>query len=153
MDKKELGRRVNIARKDRGLTSEKLSELCHINATYLRQIEAGKKSPSLEVLLTLCREMGVSPNYLLASELTPAEEDGVELLLQLYQKATPGQIKIITAMVSSALSVLNTDEKPASTPERGGGSFIERNSEQRDLAGIRHPREGSQCLELVNMGF
>lgn len=115
MDKKELGRRVNIARKDRGLTSEKLSELCHINATYLRQIEAGKKSPSLEVLLTLCREMGVSPNYLLASELTPAEEDGVELL-QLYQKATPGQIKIITAMVSSALSVLNTDEKPASTP-------------------------------------
>ena len=48
MDKKELGRRVNIARKDRGLTSEKLSELCHINATYLRQIEAGKKSPSLE---------------------------------------------------------------------------------------------------------
>ena len=44
------------------------------------------------------------------------EEDGVELLLQLYQKATPGQIKIITAMVSSALSVLNTDEKPASTP-------------------------------------
>ena len=41
MDKKELGRRVNIARKDRGLTSEKLSELCHINATYLRQIEAG----------------------------------------------------------------------------------------------------------------
>ena len=116
MDKKELGRRVNIARKDRGLTSEKLSELCHINATYLRQIEAGKKSPSLEVLLTLCREMGVSPNYLLASELMPAEEDGVELLLQLYQKATPGQIKIITAMVSSALSVLNTDEKPASTP-------------------------------------
>lgn len=116
MDKKELGRRVNIARKDRGLTSEKLSELCHINATYLRQIEAGKKSPSLEVLLTFCREMRVSPNYLLASELTPAEEDGVELLLQLYQKATPGQIKIITAMVSSALSVLNTDEKPASTP-------------------------------------
>ena len=89
MDKKELGRRVNIARKDRGLTSEKLSELCHINATYLRQIEAGKKSPSLEVLLTLCREMGVSPNYLLASELTPAEEDGVELLLQLYRKQRP----------------------------------------------------------------
>ena len=54
MDKKELGRRVNIARKDRGLTSEKLSELCHINATYLRQIEAGKKSPSFLFQMHAC---------------------------------------------------------------------------------------------------
>lgn len=116
MDKKGLGRRVNIARKDRGLTSERLSELCHINATYLRQIEAGKKSPSLEVLLTLCREMRVSPNYLLADELTPGEEDGVELLTRLYQGATPSQIRIIAAMVASALDALAADEGPASAP-------------------------------------
>lgn len=114
MNKKGLGRRVNIARKDRGLTSERLSELCHINATYLRQIEAGKKSPSLEVFLTLCREMKVSPNFLLADELP--EEDGVELLAQLYRKATPSQIRIIAAMVSGALDALETDEGPASAP-------------------------------------
>ena len=115
MDKKGLGRRVNIARKDRGLTSEKLSELCHINATYLRQIEAGKKSPSLDVLLTLCRELRVSPNFLLSFELTPGAEDGAELLMQLYGRATPSQIKIIAAMVSGALSALETEENPTST--------------------------------------
>lgn len=39
MDKKLLGKRINIARKERGWTSERLSEACNINATYLRQIE------------------------------------------------------------------------------------------------------------------
>ena len=40
MDKKLLGKRINTARKERGWTSERLSEACNINATYLRQIEA-----------------------------------------------------------------------------------------------------------------
>lgn len=44
MDKKAFGSRLRQARKDRGLTSEKLSELCNINATYLRQIEGGTKN-------------------------------------------------------------------------------------------------------------
>lgn len=51
MDKKLLGRRINITRKERGLTSERLSEICNINATYLRQIESGAKTPSL----SMCR--------------------------------------------------------------------------------------------------
>ena len=40
MDKKLLGKRINTARKERGWTSERLSEACNINATYLQQIEA-----------------------------------------------------------------------------------------------------------------
>ena len=49
MDKKLLGKRINIARKERCWTSERLSETCNINATYLRQIESGTKVPSLQV--------------------------------------------------------------------------------------------------------
>ena len=40
MDKKLLGKRINTARKEWGWTSERLSEACNINATYLQQIEA-----------------------------------------------------------------------------------------------------------------
>ena len=39
MDEKGLGKRINMARKERGYTADRLSELCSINATYLRQIE------------------------------------------------------------------------------------------------------------------
>ena len=54
MEKKLLGKRINAARKERGWTSERLAEVCNINATYLRQIESGAKTPSLQVFVSLC---------------------------------------------------------------------------------------------------
>lgn len=107
MDKKLLGRQINLARKDRGLTSEKLSEACNINATYLRQIESGAKMPSLPVFVTLCRELKVSPSYLLVEILPDTEIKEMDTLLELWQTATPKQIKMITSMVQSALESFN----------------------------------------------
>lgn len=83
MDKKLLGRQINRARKDRGLTSEKLSEACHINATYLRQIESGTRVPSLSVFASLCRELKVSPSYLLIEVLPDSEIRDMDVLLEL----------------------------------------------------------------------
>ncbi len=106
MDKKLLGKRINAARKDRGLTSEKLSELCGINATYLRQIESGAKLPSLPLFVCLCEKLRTSPSYLLAEQLDGGESTGIDALLELERNATPGQLRLINAMISSALDVL-----------------------------------------------
>ena len=107
MDKKLLGRQINRARKDRGLTSEKLSEACNVNATYLRQIESGARTPSLPMFVSLCRELKVSPSYLLVDVLPDTDIHDMDMLLELWQTATPKQIKIITAMVKSALDNIN----------------------------------------------
>lgn len=107
MDKKLLGRKLNTARKDRGLTSEKLSEECGLNATYLRQIEAGTKTPSLPVFVLLCEKLNVSPSYLLADSLSPYGTHEMETLIDLCQRATPKQIEIIAAMIKSVLTVLD----------------------------------------------
>lgn len=106
MDKKLLGKRINTARKDKNLTSDQLSELCHINAAYLRQIESGAKMPSLSVFISLCRELKVSPSYLLADVLPEPEIQEMDVLLDLWRQATPKQISIITAMIRSALDCL-----------------------------------------------
>ncbi len=103
MDKKLLGRQINRARKDRGFTSEKLSEACNINATYLRQIESGTKAPSLPVFVSLCRELKVSPSYLLVEVLPDNERGDIDELLELWQTATPTQIRIISSMLKCAL--------------------------------------------------
>ena len=76
MDKKLLGRRINLARKDKGLTSEKLSEACNINATYLRQIEAGSRSPSLPMFISICEHLSVSPSYVLRLGIKTAPVSG-----------------------------------------------------------------------------
>ena len=103
MDKKLLGKKINISRKDKGLTSEKLSKLCNINATYLRQIESGAKMPSLPVFISICRELKVSPSYLLADILSDPEIQEMDVLSELWEKASPKQIKMVNSMIRSAL--------------------------------------------------
>ena len=106
MNKMALGKRLRQARKHKGLTSEKLSELCSINATYLRQIESGTKVPSLPVFVSLCRELGTHPDFLLMDSLPGIGLEDISELATLLQTATPSQMKIITAMLCGALKAL-----------------------------------------------
>lgn len=103
MDKKLLGKRINMARKERGWTGERLAEACSINATYLRQIEAGSKVPSLPVFVSLCTALNVSPTYLLAEVLPQQGNQDIDALLELLQTATPKQLNMMTSMIRSAL--------------------------------------------------
>lgn len=103
MGDKLLGRRINAARKDRGITSERLSELCNINDTYMRQIESGAKIPSLPVFVTICKEPRVSPSYLLADVLEGSGATDLDELTDLLKNATPSQIRMMTAMIRAAL--------------------------------------------------
>ncbi len=105
MDRKSLGKRINAARKDRGWTSEQLSEACNINATYVRQIESGAKTPSLPVFISICNQLEVSPTYLLFDSLADASAQGIDELATLWKTASPQQIKVITSMIESALKV------------------------------------------------
>ena len=91
MNKAALGKRINMTRKKQGLTSEKLSELCNINATYLRQIEGGTKTPSLPVFVTICQQLQVSPHYLLSDDLAQVNGSDTEHLLQRLYAASPEQ--------------------------------------------------------------
>lgn len=109
MDKKALGKRINIARKSRRLTSERLSELCEVNATYIRQIEAGKKTPSLPVFVDICNALEVSPTYLLRDMLGKNEMSEFDELSALWNDAEPDQIRIVTAMLRAALEELRQD--------------------------------------------
>lgn len=102
MDKKTFGKRLNLARKDKGITSERLSELCNLNATYVRQIEAGIKMPSLPVFVTMCKALKVSPSYLLVSEFDDSSNE-IDDLWELCANASPSQVRMITAMIKSAL--------------------------------------------------
>ena len=103
MDRKLLGKKINLARKSQGMTGEQLSEACNINATYLRQIESGAKTPSLPVFISLCKELKVSASYLLSDILNDPEITEMDELQRLWQTATPKQIKLISSMIRSAL--------------------------------------------------
>ena len=51
-------------RKLRNLTQAKLSEACDISQDYLSEIERGKKTPSLETLITIAKHLNIQPQDL-----------------------------------------------------------------------------------------
>ena len=103
MERKLLGRRIKEVRNERGLTGEKLAELCHIDATYLRQIEGGTKSPSLPVFTDICNVLRISPAYLLKDSLSQNEYERLGELARLWERAAADQIELVTTMVKAAL--------------------------------------------------
>ena len=103
MGQNQLGQRINAVRKDRGLTSDKLSELCNINATYLRQIESGTKMPSLPVFIDICKALRISPDYLLQDELTENEISTIREVEKLWKDASPQKQKLVLTMIKAVL--------------------------------------------------
>ena len=105
-----LGKRLKMIRLDKGFTADKLSELCNINAMYLRQIEGGKKTPSLPLFIDICNSLQISPNYLLQDDLITNEISQIKELNQLWEHTTPSQQIIVIAMIQAALKCLSKTE-------------------------------------------
>ena len=103
MKRSDLGKRIHEVRKDRGLTADKLSELCSINATYLRQIESGVKMPSLPVFVDICNALRISPDYLLQDELSDNEVSKIKELEELWKDTTPSKQELALAIIKTVL--------------------------------------------------
>lgn len=103
MEKNGLGKRINTVRKSRGMTAEKLSEMCNINATYLRQIEGGVKMPSLPVFTDICNALKISPDYLLQDQLEGNEISTIREIEALWKEAAPDRQVLVLALVRAAL--------------------------------------------------
>ena len=55
-----LGKRIHALRKEQGLSQETLSNMVGIDRSYLTTIEHGKRNISIDVLVRLCRGLGIS---------------------------------------------------------------------------------------------
>lgn len=103
MENMDFGKRLKFVRNDRGLTAEKLSEICNIDATYLRQIEGGIKTPSMQVFVSLCNALEISPNYLLQDNLDHNEISDIQQLEALWKQAPPSRQSLVIALLERAL--------------------------------------------------
>lgn len=62
----QFGERIRKLRRDRRLTQEQLAEMLNVSVEHLRKIELGKRGISIDLLLDLAAELGVSVDFLLS---------------------------------------------------------------------------------------
>ena len=56
----DVGKRITFFRTEKKYTVNKLATLAGISQSYLRDIELGKKNPTVEMLSFICDALGIS---------------------------------------------------------------------------------------------
>jgi len=58
----KLAQKLIYFRKNANFSQEKLAELANVHRTYISQIERGLKSPTLEVIFSICNALSIKPS-------------------------------------------------------------------------------------------
>jgi transcriptional regulator with XRE-family HTH domain len=66
--KEELGTRIRLVRKERGLTLKELERVSGFSATHISEIERGKTSPTIGALVRISSALGKDTSYFLEEE-------------------------------------------------------------------------------------
>lgn len=65
----EIGSRIAHRRIHSGIKQTTLADTVGISNNYLSSIERGKERPSLEILVSICNALRVTPDYLLMGNM------------------------------------------------------------------------------------
>jgi transcriptional regulator with XRE-family HTH domain len=63
MEKEEIGKKIKILRKTRGLTQEQLAEKLNIKRATISNYEIGRRSPHIKELEAIAEALGVNLEY------------------------------------------------------------------------------------------
>jgi len=87
-------------RKEAGLTQEKLAELCDTDPCYIRQIESGRRFPSLAYIERIAVALKIAPYCLFYEKINEENENCDILLKEQKQKIKTMLIDNITRICS-----------------------------------------------------
>jgi len=107
VDKQDFGRKLNALRREKQISSERLSEMCGVNAVFIRQIENATRLPSLPVFVRICNSLQVSPSYFLADSLIWNEEDSIAMLGQKLRELPPRHFSTVMETVKTLIEGLS----------------------------------------------
>lgn len=94
---KFIGENIRIARKNRNLTIESLSELIGISESFLGTIERGESGLSIETLINVCKALNVSSDSIIMTEteLISPSGDKKDILLTLLSNSSDEEITFL----------------------------------------------------------
>lgn len=97
---KEMGFRINVRRKQLGLTQEQLAEQMDVSIQMISNLEQGKKAIRPENLIRLCAALDISSDYILTGKNSDAENGRIAEKISLL---SPKNQNIIAMLIDSLL--------------------------------------------------
>lgn len=104
IDKKLIGIRIMIKRKEKGISQEELSEMIGYSKNHISNIERGKYIPTTTFLFEICTALGETPNYYLLGNPTESTDKITELIKTLPEYSQNILLKLIEVYISEIAS-------------------------------------------------
>jgi len=103
--KSQIGSRLREKREQAGYTREKLGELCSLSPRFIANVEHGDATFSLDSLITVCRVLSCSSDYILfGSSIAPEPWADVAAKLQhLDLQYQPAMNQAIQAIIENII--------------------------------------------------
>lgn len=106
MDAQKVGRRIQEARRSRGLTQAELSQMVDLSAKYISNVECGFKMPKLNTFVSIANALQCDANLLLSDvlDVTTGQESGLisKKLLALPTEEQRRILRVLEVMIDEA---------------------------------------------------
>lgn len=102
-----IGERLKALRKARGLSRNRLAQMSGVSQSYLSDIEAGKKNPTVEVLNRLCKALEISLVEFFEETRKELHPDAARLA-KIAEKLPPEERRALLSYIEARLK---SDEK------------------------------------------
>jgi transcriptional regulator with XRE-family HTH domain len=100
IDRKSLGSAIKAARGENRITQEQLAEMIGVAPSHIKQLEAGNRSPSIEVLYQLAHALNLSVDQI----FFPERKDDKELIYKIersLQDCSIHELRVIYSTISA----------------------------------------------------
>ena len=104
---KDIGKKIQKARKAADLSQAALAEACGISDSFLGHIERGTRKMSLETLVTLCKVLNLSCDYLLIDEV-PQTDLTLQTIASTAKKHGTHQYKRFLTIIKALAEISDT---------------------------------------------
>lgn len=116
MDYEALGKRLRQERHKMHLTQEKLAERIEVSDAYIGQIERGERSLSLETLVKLANQLGVTVDYLLHDSIEINDDHFMDQIQQIVMNRSPKEKQLALDILKLMFTHLDELKKENPNP-------------------------------------
>lgn len=101
IDAKLIGKRIKEVRAARKMSQMLLAEKCDISISYLSYIECGRKTPSLEVIIRIARELDTTVDSLLEGNQNTDTGTYEREISYVMEDCSPYEKRVLFEMLNS----------------------------------------------------
>ena len=106
LDRKRLGGAIKNARLKNNLTQEELAEKVNIATVHMKQLEAGSRKPSVDVLYKLARIL----NFSVDAVFFPERADDREIQYKIERSLNDCSLHELNVIYSTMTAIMNKEK-------------------------------------------